>query len=94
MKHLTGREKVYEIINDERLYQDNKWPQNPPLPPSDEIRLIRTILAFTDTEWYRTQDKIIEGAKVNPADLDAMRKIAAIAVRCMETWGAIERPKL
>lgn len=75
----------------EREYQDQKWPQNPALPPSDGLRLIRCILDQTDQKWYATQDQIIRGTKVNPADLDALRKIAAVAIRSMETWGIVER---
>jgi len=37
-------------------------------------------------QWY-----LVGGVKVNPADMDAMRKIAAVAVRCMETYGPLRR---
>jgi hypothetical protein len=83
--------EVAGVISQERQYQDDKWPQNPPLPPSDELRLIRIICEQADKNWYTTQDRIVDGTKVNPADLDAMRKIAAVAVRCMETWGVEHR---
>ena len=85
------RNEVYKVIDAERDYQDKKWPATPPLPPSDFIRLIRVILDQADAKWYTTRDNIVGGTKINPADLDAMRKIAASAVRCMETWGVVER---
>jgi hypothetical protein len=85
------RNEVYKVIDAERDYQDKKWPPTPPLPPSDYIRLIQIILDQANAKWYVTTDDIVDGTKVNPADLDAMRKIAASAVRCMETWGVVER---
>lgn len=88
------REDVYKLIDGERDYQDKKWPGNGaplPMPPSDELRLIRLILSQSDATWYVTLDKEVDGVKVNPADLEAMRKIAAIAVRCMEKFGAPSR---
>lgn len=87
----TPRQRVFDAICAERIYQDRKWPQAPALPPSDELRLIRVLVAKADVAWYKTPDKIVNGAKVNPADMDAMRKIAAVAVRCMETYGIEER---
>jgi len=88
-----SRQQVYEVIDAERDHQDEKWPQDPPLPPSDEMRLIRVIMQNTDADWYVTEDNIISGTKVNPADLEALRKIAAVAVRAMETWGAVRRER-
>jgi len=85
------RQEVYQVIDGERNHQDEKWPQDPPLSPSDEIRLMRVILSKADAEWYVTQDNVVRGVKVNPADLEALRKIAAVAVRAMETWGAVRR---
>jgi len=80
------REDVYKLIDGERNHQDSKWPQNPKLPPSDEIRLVKVIANLADSEWYTTQDEIIDGIKVNPADLVAARKIAAVCVRLMENY--------
>jgi hypothetical protein len=91
MNSSLTRTEVYAIVDGERTHQDVKWPQDPPLPPSDEIRLIRVILSTADREWYTTPDNLVEGTNVNPADLEALRKIAAVAVRAMETWGAIPR---
>lgn len=86
------RAEVYHIIDQERAHQQQKWDNGRiPLPPSDEMRLIQTLLARTNESWYNTDDDQSSGCKVNPADLAAMRQIAAIAVRCMENHGAVER---
>lgn len=90
MSELT-RQQVYEVIDAERDHQDRKWSQDPPLPPSDEMRLIRVIMQKADAAWYVTEDNIVNGTKVNPVDLEALRMIAAVSVRAMETWGAVRR---
>ena len=92
MSELT-RQQVYEVIDAERSYQDERFTQDPPLPPSDELRLIQVILRKADSEWYVTEDNVVKGTKVNPADLDALRMIGAVSVRAMETWGAVRRER-
>ncbi|MBI3632722.1 MAG: hypothetical protein HY226_00360 [Candidatus Vogelbacteria bacterium] len=86
-----SRKKVYELIDGERKFQDTKWPQDPSLPPSDEMRVIKKLLQLADDGWYITQDNLVAGTKVNPADLEAARKIAGVCVRLMENWGAPRR---
>jgi hypothetical protein len=88
---ICTREEVYSAIDGERLYQDTNWPQDPPLSPSEEFRLIHVILEKTHREWYATKDEIVNDTKVNPVDLEALRKIGAVAVRALETWGVIPR---
>ena len=90
-QNTLSRSEVYDVIDEERNHQAIKWTQDPPLSPSDEIRLIRRLIVVADAEWYCTKDNVVNGTKVNPADLEALRKIAAIAVRAMETWGAVRR---
>lgn len=88
------RNEVYALIDSERAYQDAKWPQgSPPLSPSDEIRLIRKVLADADAGWYATPDEIHNGHRINASDLEMIRKIAGIATRCLETWGGTPRVK-
>lgn len=87
---MIKRKEVYKAIDAEREYQDEHWGDNRlPLPPSDELRLIRIYLQKADEGWHTTPDDQSSGVKVNKADLIAMRKIAAIAVRCMENFGVV-----
>lgn len=100
------RTEVYRAIDAERGYQDkwhpeiagvlpgeakDKLPLNLPLPPSDELRLIRAYLHQADMAWMRDPDDQTTGVKVNPSDLLVIRKIAAVAVRCMENHGIVDR---
>ncbi len=86
-----SRKAVYKLIDGERSYQDLKWPQDPSLPPSDELRIVRLLVSLADQAWYTTQDNLVDGVKVNPADLEAARKIAGVCVRLMENYGALPR---
>ena len=94
MNKLT-RQEVYAVIDTEREYQDRIWPDQIPseqepiqLSPSDELRLIGILIDQANGKWVTTRDDVVNGIKVNPNDLAFIRKIAATAVRCMETWGA------
>jgi hypothetical protein len=93
MNKLT-RQEVYTVIDAERAYQDHIWPDQIPgqpeiqLSPSDELRLIGILIDQANGKWVTTRDDIVGGVKVNSNDLEFVRKIAATAVRCMETWGA------
>jgi hypothetical protein len=84
------------VINTERDYQDKKWPDGSPtqphLPPSDFLRLIKQIARDADQKWYVTKDSVVCGIKVNPADMEALRKIAACAQRAIELFGCPPRP--
>jgi len=92
---LLTRDEANALIDTERDYQDRKWPDRhsgqPHLPPSDFLRLIRHIAQQADAAWYVTQDEIVDGIKVNPADMEAMRKIAACAKRAIELYGCEPR---
>lgn len=92
-KNKLTRQEAYALVDGERAYQDSKWPEQVPLPlsPGDELRLINTLIATANVTWSTTRDEVIHGVKVNQNDLVAMRKIAAVAVRCIETFGAPER---
>lgn len=89
------RDQANELIDTERDYQDRKWPDGhqgqPHLPPSDFLRLIRHIARESDKAWYVTTDAIVDGVKVNPADMEALRKIAACAKRAIELYGCEPR---
>jgi hypothetical protein len=88
-------EKIIEVILAERSYQDKAWPKGKlPMSPSDELRLIRRYLEIADQEWHKTPDNESTGTRVNPSDLDVIRRIAAICFRCMQNHGVVERGTL
>jgi len=77
------RKQVYKLVDGEREYQDN-------LPPTRTDGVERTVGDYiTMLQYYN--NKLIEAWTMNPGNeqaLDVMRKIAGIAVHCMEDWGA------
>ena len=48
-----SRRTVYKLIDGERSYKDKKWQQDPSLPPSDELRVVRKLLALADEKHHR-----------------------------------------
>ena len=94
---MITRAEVYTAIDTERAYQDRVWEHNNPANPlpagdgvarslsiGEDILLMEEYLAKARLQW--TIEKRPEvGA------LDIIRKIAGIAVRCMETHGAPHR---
>lgn len=80
------RAKVYELINGERSYQDT-------LPPSRTDGSSKTVgdyLVLLDVYIRRAKDDWAGNAGYEQS-LDEIRKIAGIAVRCMEEHDAPAR---
>jgi len=76
------REDVYKIIDGERDYQDVTWPGGGHRTGVD-ITLLHYYMHEADVALTRNSGDI-------PA-LHVIRKIAAIAVRCLEEHGAPPR---
>lgn len=82
---VEKREEVYRAIDTERNYQEslarNTTTDQRPL---EQVALIEEVIRQAKQDWYN-----------NPGafDMNYMRKIAGIAVRCMEQHGAIRRPR-
>jgi hypothetical protein len=88
MAYKHTRESVYKLIDGERAYQEEMWDNMDvhanELSVGDFILLVEEYAARARKEW--SGHKYPE----QPA-LEHMRKIAGIAVRCMETHGAPPR---
>lgn len=83
---MTDRKEVYEAIDSERDYQNN-------LPPSRTSGEVHTIGDYV-TMMQHYQNELVREWTINPGDAQAlqiMRKIAGIAVHCMEDHGAPKR---
>lgn len=87
---MNTREKVYEAIDTERAYQDtrisNKFEQPAggimwPVPA--EILMMEEYIKRAREEWTNQKGDV-------PA-LHMIRKVAGLAVRCMEHHGAFPR---
>lgn len=77
------REDVYKAIDTERYYQDNKWGKDHP----HEIDAFATYLR----RYTAILDEVATVPSGDTAKLDVIRKIAGLAVVCMEQHGAPER---
>jgi len=78
---------VYDAIREERSYQATNYPDREPngnpLETSEELSLIRTYLADADQAWSKNRG--------DAQALNELRKVTAIAFRCMQTHGAPRR---
>lgn len=77
------RKKVYEAIDSEREYQDNKWDDS----------LNRTVDEFTTYILHYTNQLVTEAILTddNTEKINIIRKIGALAVACGERHGMPKR---
>ena len=88
------REEVYKLIDGEREYQDRRWcagdvirmegNEPNPLTVGEFVLLMEGILAEAKSTW-------IQEGKPNINTTVFVRKIAGVAVNCMEQHGAPTR---
>lgn len=84
------RKQVYEAIDTERDYQDagrgnaKRHEGQPEMTPGEHLLCMEKCLTDARESWYKPDG----GA----ACLDHVRKVAALAVACMERYGAPRRP--
>lgn len=86
----TPRAEVYAAIDSEREYQlgltrkgvATQMSQGIVTPPMAHLAIIRRIIRDMEDAYYDN---------AGPADMSFMRKIAAVAVRSMESHGAPHR---
>lgn len=74
------REEVYKLIEDERVYQDSKWPEGRPesdaeTPVSSWIIYMKHHLDLAEAAIYHLDKSLA---------LENIRKLAALGVACME----------
>lgn len=87
MPNLT-RQQVYSLIDGERNYQDSlgpdrRLPTEIPHTTGDYLVMLDTYVRKAKDAWTNTAG--------DPAALEQIRKVAAIAVHCMEDNGAPPR---
>lgn len=91
-RHLTFRPgceflrrcHIYEAINEERGHQDKIWGDTW-RPFSMELTMLRALMRDADWDWTHEDGDC--------SALDTLRKIVAVAVRCMENNGAPKRER-
>jgi hypothetical protein len=79
------RKEVYEILDTERAYQDEKWGA-----AHDAQHTVGDFLVFMDTylKMAKTEYTRVNG---DTAALEVLRKVTALGVACMEINGAQPR---
>jgi hypothetical protein len=87
----TTREAVYKAIDSERDYQDHLSCDRTELcNAEDKTRPVGDYLVMLDSYTRKAKDAWTDHAGSDAA-LEVMRKIAGIAVHCMEDNGAPSR---
>jgi hypothetical protein len=86
----TDRREVYAAIDTERDYQDRRWPSPFILGVPNPMSIGEFILLI---EEYTEKARVEWATEKKPEDraLHFIRKVAGIAVNCMEQHGAPKR---
>ena len=84
---MATREEVFEAINSERDYQDSLWSEEGNSNPL----LLGEFLVLLDVYIRKAQEEWTVEPKPEINSLNTIRKIAGIAVNCMEQNGAPKR---
>ena len=82
---MAKREEVLEAVEGEREYQDERWGAE-----HDKQESIGNFLIYIERYLSKAKDAYIDANHAEPA-LHEVRKIAALAVACMEVHGAPRR---
>ena len=89
---MTPRNEVYTAIDGERDYQRERWGDftdlhGRPVPPLN--RSIDEFILYLEEYVLKARSASVSGDEAK--GLDAVRKVAALAVACMEVHGAPQR---
>jgi hypothetical protein len=84
---MTIRKQVFEVIEEERDYQENVWPRGTGCERSvgEEILCMEECILVARQAWQKGDDYKPDDKR---AMLNQIRKVVAIGVRCMENHGA------
>jgi hypothetical protein len=82
----TMRANVYEAIDREREYQDARWGG----VPHDARESVGNFLIYMERYLQKAKDAYVDASHSTEA-LREIRKVAALAVACMEVHGAPRR---
>lgn len=85
---MATRDEVYNAIDTERDYQDNKW--NSETTTSGGQHSLEEWLVYMDDYLREAKSQLSRNVKQigDPLALDTVRKITAMGVCCMEQHGA------
>lgn len=80
---MTTRQAVYAAIDGERAYQDAKWGGR----NHDNVESIANFILYIERYLNQAKAALVDSTH-DTAALDVIRKVAALAVVCMEVHGA------
>lgn len=81
---MIERSKVYAAIDGERDYQNEVWFHGNDQSLGEFILMLECYVSQAREQWQTSEEPEIEAQH-------SIRKIAAIAVQCMEKHGAPQR---
>lgn len=87
----TSRDAVYAAIDSERAYQDTRW--NPETTSTGGLHTIAEWVLYMEDYIAEARTQLSRNADPAAAlmGLNTIRKVAALAVACMEQHGAPRR---
>lgn len=88
---MTSRQEVYEAIDSERDYQDRRW--NPETTSTGGKHSVTEFLVFMRSYVNEALEIVSRNAEPEASGraLEAVRKVSALGVVCMEQHGAPRR---
>lgn len=86
----TTRDEVYAAIDGEREYQDNTISNKFGVQRGEVIHPVAAEILMMEDYVQRARKEWTDNKGVEPA-LQMVRKVAGLAVRCMENHGAPKR---
>lgn len=91
MSNMNKRTEVYEAIDGERNYQDTRW--NPDTTQSGGLHSVTEFLVYMQDYTAEALHYVSRNGdpKASEFALHNVRKVAALAVACMEQHGAPRR---
>ncbi len=83
---MIPRSEVYAAIDGERDYQDETWPEGEDQSLGEFILMLESYVSQAREQW-----RVVAEPEINAHH--SVRKIAAVAVQCMEKHGAPQRAR-
>ncbi len=89
---MTARSEVYKALDSERDYQDHRWAGYAGLDGKHESATDRTLdefILYMEEYLRKAREASVSGDEAE--SLNAVRKVTALGVGCMERLGAPQR---
>lgn len=91
VRNPVSRQKVYEVIDQERTYQKLRWGYNNPASKLEEAEHCVCDFLVYMKDYLNDAFRMASRKPGNKHALDFIRKVTALGVACMEQNGVVER---